>query len=305
MTRPNRSVFRAFVVLAVTAMVVTSCSSEPEAEEVQEFVSDGVLTIATGELAAYPWFVGDHPENARGFEAALAYAIADKLGFSTEDVVWLRTSDGDSEEGGEVETRAQSDPFAPGQKMFDLSIQQHVISEDFRELVDFSVPYYEVPQVLLTHAASDAVSATSVADFEHLIVGAATGTASFDVVDQTIQTFAGINSFGSHADAVRGLESSWYDKTVREMPSIPVDVIGLGLPVALEAMDNVLSDPVLLGQLRPVEGVASEQLGLVLVKDSVLTERVNQAIEELRTDGTLDELITQWLGRYKELPILD
>ncbi|MFZ8967274.1 MAG: hypothetical protein ACO2ZH_07465, partial [Ilumatobacteraceae bacterium] len=54
-------------------------------------LTEGKLTIATGNPAYEPWVVGDAPESKEGFEAAVAYGVAAEMGFSDENVVWVRT----------------------------------------------------------------------------------------------------------------------------------------------------------------------------------------------------------------------
>ena len=55
-------------------------------------VESGKLTIATGEPAYYPWIIDDAPETGNGFEGAVAYAVAKQLGFTNDEVVWVRTT---------------------------------------------------------------------------------------------------------------------------------------------------------------------------------------------------------------------
>ena len=89
--------------LAAAAMtVVAGCSApadEPSdapstsptaATELATF-AEGKLTIATGEPAFSPWVIDNAPESGEGFEAAVAYAVAEELGFAESDVVWVRT----------------------------------------------------------------------------------------------------------------------------------------------------------------------------------------------------------------------
>jgi polar amino acid transport system substrate-binding protein len=52
----------------------------------------------------------------------------------------------------------------------------------------------------------------------------------------------------------------------------------------------------IVGQL-PAAGGTPEQFGLVLDKGSPLTACVSAAVEALRADGTLDQLVDQWLSQ--------
>ena len=116
----------------------TPAATESGADE--GWVTPGKITIATGEPAYYPWVIDDAPESGEGFEAAVAYAVAEQLGFDADDVVWVRTS--------------FEEAIAPGPKDFDVNLQQFSITDERKESVDFSSPYYETTQVVVTTAAS-------------------------------------------------------------------------------------------------------------------------------------------------------
>ena len=69
-----------------------SAAGDAAAEAVADLtVTPGKLTIATGNPAYPPYVMNDAPESGEGFEAAIAYAVAEKMGFAPEDVVWVRT----------------------------------------------------------------------------------------------------------------------------------------------------------------------------------------------------------------------
>ena len=136
------------------------------------YVTDGKLTIATGEPAYYPWVIDDKPESGEGFESAIAYAVADQLGFDKSDVVWVRST--------------FEDAIAPGPKDYDFNLQQISITDDRKANIDFSSAYYETTQVVITTNASAAAGAKSLADLKPLLIGAQVGTTSFDAIEQQI-----------------------------------------------------------------------------------------------------------------------
>jgi len=171
MTRP--SPFRRLTAItAVAAVALTLAACTPAAEPAGDYVTDGKLTIGTGEPAYYPWVLDDAPESGEGFEAAIAYAVAEELGFAAEDVVWVRTT--------------FDEAIAPGPKNFDFNLQQYSITDERRENVDFSSAYYETTQVVITTEGTAAAGAASIADLKDLLIGAATGTTSFDAIEQQI-----------------------------------------------------------------------------------------------------------------------
>jgi polar amino acid transport system substrate-binding protein len=258
----------------VLAATLTAC----QAEAPSDFVTEGKLTIATGEPAYEPWVVGDSPESGEGFEAAVAYAVAEKLGFAKEDVVWVRTG--------------FDEVIAPGPKTFDFNIQQFSITEDRAKVVDFSSSYYETAQVVITTEANAAAGVSSIAELSALRIGAATGTTSFDAVEQIIAPTAGAQVFNTNADAVLALQSG------------TVDAIVVDLPTAFYLTAVELDGGLIIGQLPKLDGKNGDDFGLLLPKDSPLTARVSKAVDELRAEGVLDQLATTWLTNAGNVPVL-
>ena len=246
-------------------------------EEASGYVTEGKLTIATGEPAFFPYVIDDAPESGEGFEAAVAYAVADELGFAPEDVVWVRTS---------FEAAIQ-----PGPKDFDFNLQQYTITDERAENVDFSTPYYSTPQAVITVETSPAADAGALADLEDLLVGAATGTTSFTSIEQQIAPSSGAQAFNTNDEAVLALQNG------------TVDALVVDLPTAFFLTAVVLEGGVLLGQL-PADAGISDEWGLVLAKDSPLTESVSAAVDALRDSGRLAEIADEWLGADAGAPIL-
>ena len=241
------------------------------------YVTEGKLTIGTGQPAYYPWVIDDAPESGEGFEAAVAYAVAEELGFAKDDVVWVRS------------TFEQA--VAPGAKDFDVNLQQFSITEERRANVDFSSPYYETTQVVITTATSRAADATSIADLKDLLIGAQTGTTSFDAVEQQIAPTAGAQVFTTNDDAKLALESG------------TVDAIVVDLPTAFYLTGEELTEGKIIGQL-PQGGGGGDEFGLVLAKDSPLTAPVTAAVDALRENGTLQALADEWLADAASAPPL-
>jgi len=242
-----------------------------------ETLTEGKLTIATGEPAYYPYVIDDDPTNAQGFEAALAYAIAEELGFAPEDVVWVRTT---------FEAAIQ-----PGPKDFDFNLQQYTITEERAQNVDFSDSYYSTPQAIVTIASSPAAGATSIAELQGLLIGAASGTTSFLAIEETIKPTQGAQVFNSNDDAVAALQSG------------QIDALVVDLPTAFFLAGVILTDGALVGQLPPTAGI-SDEWGFVLSKDSPLTAAINAALSALRDSGKLQEIIDTWLGSDQGAPVL-
>jgi polar amino acid transport system substrate-binding protein len=264
--------------LAATAAVLlattlAACSGSSVSGDT---ITAGKLTIGTGNPAYEPWVVGDAPESGEGFEAAVAYAVAEKLGFKAADVVWVRTT--------------FDEAIAPGQKNFDFNLQQYSITDERKANVDFSSAYYETAQVVVTVAGSPAASATSIADLKGYLLGAATGTTSYDAIGSVIKPTQKAQAFNSNDDAKAALTNG------------QVDAIVLDLPTALYASCCELDGGKIVGQLPTA--AKGDQFGLVLDKGSKLTAAVTKAVDELRADGTLAKLEEKWLTADAGVPVL-
>jgi len=264
--------------VAALAVTLAACApaTETEDEVASGYVTEGKLTIATGEPAFFPWVIDDAPESGEGFESAIAYAVAEELGFGAEDVVWVRTT--------------FDEAIAPGPKAFDFNLQQFSITEERRAAVDFSSPYYETTQAVITTEASAAAGATSIADLKDLLIGAATGTTSFDAIESQIAPTAGAQAFNSNDDAKLALESG------------QVDAIVVDLPTAFFLTGVELTGGLIIGQLAASTG--GDAFGLVLAKDSPITAAVTAAVDALRASGRLQEIADEWLADATDAPVL-
>ena len=272
----SKKIWRAVAALATSVLAIglAACSTTNISGDT---ITPGKLTIGTGNPAYEPWVVGDDPASGEGFEAAVAYAVAEKLGFAKEDVIWVRTT--------------FDEAIAPGAKNFDFNLQQYSITEERKANVDFSSPYYETAQVVVTTASSPAAGATSIADLKNFLIGAATGTTSYDAIVNVIKPTQDALAFNNNDDAKAALTNG------------QVDAIVLDLPTALYASCCELDGGKLIGQLPTAE--KGDQFGLVLDKGSKLTAAVTKAVDDLRADGTLAKLEEKWLTADAGIPVLN
>ena len=276
MATSRKTIWRTLAATAavLVATTLSACSSGSVAGDT---ITEGKLTIGTGNPAYSPWVLNDAPEAGEGFEAAVAYAVAEKLGFAEEDVVWVRTT--------------FDEAIAPGAKNFDFNLQQYSITEERKANVDFSSPYYETAQVVVTTEGSAAAGATSIADLQGYLIGAATGTTSFDAIGSVIAPTQDALAFISNDDAKAALTNG------------QVDAIVLDLPTALYASCCELDGGKIIGQLPTA--AKGDQFGLVLDKGSKLTAAVTKALDDLRADGTLAALEEKWLTADAGVPVLN
>lgn len=239
-------------------------------------VTPGKLTIATGEPAYSPWVENNDPASGKGFEAAVAYAVAGKLGFANADVVWVRST--------------FDAAVAPGAKEWDFNLQQFSITEERRKAVDFSSPYYTTAQAVVTLKGSPVSGATTVAELKGALLGAQTGTTSHRMLTETVAPTTAPSVFNNSQDTVQALKGG------------QVDAIVVDLPTALYLVASELDDGVVVGQFADTSG--GDQFGLVLPKGSALTAAVTGAVDALRADGTLDSLTKTWLSETVNVPVL-
>jgi polar amino acid transport system substrate-binding protein len=236
-------------------------------------LSKGTITFGTDQPAYPPWFIDDDPANGKGFESAVAYAVADKLGYGKNDVKWVRV------------------PFnaaiAPGPKTFDANLNEFSITDDRKQAVDFSSPYFDVTQAVVAVKSSPAAAVKDLAGLKGLKLGAQVGTTSYTAA-KAIDP--GVAVFNNNDDAKAALSSGQLDGLV------------LDLPTAFEVQSE-LTDGVIVGQL-PAGTEKAEQFGIVLDKGSALTACVSKVVDELGDNGDLFKLQKTWLAGAGAAPML-
>jgi polar amino acid transport system substrate-binding protein len=240
-------------------------------------LAEGTLTIGTDQPVYPPWYLDDDPSSGRGFESAVAYAIAGELGYPREQVTWARV------------------PFnaavQPGPKTYDLNLTEFSITSERAQAVDFSAPYYDVKQAVVALSSSPLAGVTSLAELKDVRLGAQVGTTSYDAIVDQIAPSAQPAVFNTNDDAKLALTNG------------QVDAIVVDLPTAFYITSAELEGSTIVGQLPLGEGTP-EQFGAVLDKDSALTTCVTAAVERLRADGTLAALEDEWLDSAGSAPEL-
>jgi polar amino acid transport system substrate-binding protein len=218
----------------------------------------------------------DNPASGKGFESAVAYAVATKLGFSPAQVKWTFV------------TFEQS--YAPGAKTFDFGLQQVSITPERAKVIDFSTPYYSANQavVALTKNAA-ASSATSVADLKKLKLGVQVGTTSLNYVTSVIAPTQQPYVFNDTDGAKRALNNGTIDALVTD------------LPTAFYITAAEIPGSTVVGQFKGSDA-AGETWGLTLAKNSGLTACVDKALADLTTSGELTKIQDQWLSTEAKAP---
>jgi polar amino acid transport system substrate-binding protein len=237
----------------------------------------GQLTIATDSPAYPPWFVHNDPTNGKGYESAVAYAVAHQLGFSNGKVTWVKEPFNNS--------------YAPGPKSFDFDINQISITPARAKVVDFSDGYYQAAQAVIALKKSKAAQATSIADLTKLKLGAQTGTTSLEAITNVIKPDAQPLVFQDTNAAKQALLNG------------QVDAILTDLPTAFYITAVQIPHSTIVGQFQPVTG-RQEEFGMLFEKGSKLVPCVNQALGTLKQNGTLASLQKRWLSDVVNVPVL-
>ena len=256
--------------------VTTSVSAEDCQADQLETLKPGTLTVGTDDPAFPPYFEDNDPTNGKGFESAVAYAIAGELGFTEDQVEWV------------VEPFNSS--FAPGPKDFDFDVNQISISPKRAEAVDFSSPYYTANQAVVALKGTEAEAATSLADLADTQFGVQIGTTSLEAVEASIQPSSEPRVFDTSNDVVTALKQE------------QVDAVVVDVPTAFFLTAVQVPEGTIVGQFSAPGG---DEWGALLEKDSPLTDCVSFAIDSLRDSGELAEIEQTWISEKANAPILE
>jgi polar amino acid transport system substrate-binding protein len=255
---------------ATTAEKASACSKGQLA-----LTTSGQLTVGTDKPAFPPYFEDDDPTNGKGFESAVAYAVAKQLGFGNAEVKWAVVPFNSS--------------YAPGPKKFDFDINQISITPARQKAVDFSTPYYTAPQAVVVPKGSDLAGASSLADLKDATIGVQIGTTSLDAARDVIKPNDDVKVFNDSNDVVTALKQD------------QVDAVVLDLPTAFYLTAAQVPGAKIVGQFSAPGG---DQFGLLLAKDSKLTPCVNDALAKLDSSGELQQITEKWMGATAGAPEL-
>ncbi|HEX6146043.1 MAG TPA: ABC transporter substrate-binding protein [Acidimicrobiia bacterium] len=274
---------RYIALVAVLGLVLGACATEGGgdgagdscAKDDLTLVQEGVLTIGTDEPSFPPWFDFDGgPSTGTGFESAVAYAVAEELGFTPEEVEWVVVPFNNS--------------FAPGEKDFDFDINQISITEERDEAVDFSDGYYNVNQALLGFTDSEIASATTIEDLKAYRLGAQVGTTSLDFITDVIQPETEPLVYDTNADAKAAFDAGQLDGLVLDLPTAffvsAVEIEGSSVIAQFPASED---DP--------------EQFGMLFEEGNPLRDCVNEALANI----DLDAIQQEWLSDVVDAPIIE
>ena len=244
-------------------------------------MSSGLLTVGADEPAFPPyyaiedpapsgsiWTLGQ-PPNGKGLESATAYAVAQRLGFSDDQVTWVIAK---------FDTAIQ-----PGPKAFDMYLTQVSYSAERAQVVDLSDGYFDLNQAVVGLASNPIAKVTTVAGLKPFKFGAQVGTTSYQYIVDQIKPDQEPRVYNSTSDAIEGLKGG-------EIQGIVAD-----LPTTFYMRDAQLEGGQIVGSLPTAPGAAVEHFSILLDKGSPLTACVNAALAALKADGTLAAIVNEWV----------
>lgn len=234
----------------------------------------GVLTVATDKPAYPPWFENNQPANGKGYESAVAYAVAAQLGFKASQVKWAYEPFNSS--------------YAPGPKKFDFDINEISYSAQRAQAVTFSDSYYDVQQALVALKNSPIVTKHSPADLKTYVYGDQVGTTSLAFINSQIQPTQTPKVFETLNDVKQALQT-------KQIAALVTDT-----PTAQFITSSEIPGSVMVAQF-PSTG---EHYGLLFAKGNPLVTCVNKALATLKSNGTLAQLTAKYLQIYTSVPTI-
>ena len=270
----SRSPFPAVLVLAVAVAIalvlLAGCDAGTDesyqgSSQVQETTGpsggvDGKITVASN--IAYRPFEFSPKGKPKGFDIDLMNEIAKRAGFEVEY------------------ENVQFDSILRGldADLFDAAISAMSITTERERQLDFSDPYFNADQALLVESGS---RIKTVGDLSEATVGVQAGSTG-QLKGEDLHDDGQVGEVRTY----RTIGEAFADLRTGEIEGVIYD---------LSAAHKKVTENE--GEIRYVESIPTgEQYGIALPKDSLLVEPVNQALEDIKNDGTYEELYEKWIG---------
>jgi polar amino acid transport system substrate-binding protein len=240
----------------------------------------GKLTVATDDPGFTPWFVNNKPTNGKGYESAVAYAVAHELGVTKSNVTWVHEPFDSS--------------YEPGPKAFDFDINEISYTADRAKAITFSLSYYDVQQSIVALKTNAIVKKHSAKQLKSYTYGDQIGTTGLAYIENKIKPTHSPRIYNTLDEAVLALQNRQIDAIVIDTPD--------GQYMATSQITNAKKKLIAtqVGQFPSV----GEHYGLLLTKGNPLVACVNVAIKALKSSGTLAALQQKWLGIYTSVPAI-
>jgi polar amino acid transport system substrate-binding protein len=240
----------------------------------KDLYAQGSLTVATDKPVYPPWFQNNDPANGKGYESAVAYAVAAQLGFKKSQVKWAYEPFNNS--------------YAPGPKKFDFDINEISVTPARAQAVTFSSSYYNVQQALVALKGTPIVTKHAPADLKKYVFGDQVGTTSLAFINSQIQPTQTPKVYESLNDVKQGLQT-------HQIAALVADT-----PTAQFISSSEIKHSVMVGQF-PSTG---EHFGLLFHKGNPLVGCVDKALATLNRNGTLAGLEKKYLQVYLSVPTI-
>jgi polar amino acid transport system substrate-binding protein len=253
------------------ASVAAPCSN---AAIQKDLFTKGVLTVGTDKPAYPPWFEDNNPANGKGYESAVAYAVASQLGFKKSQVKWAYEPFDNS--------------YAPGPKKFDFDINEVSVTPQRAQAVTFSNSYYDVQQALVALKGTPIVTKHAPADLKGYVFGDQVGTTSLAFINSQIQPTQTPKVFETLNDVKQALQT-------HQIAALVADT-----PTAQYISSSEIKNSLMVAQF-PSTG---EHFGLLFHKGNPLVSCVNKALATLHSNGTLAALQKKYLQVYLSVPTI-
>jgi polar amino acid transport system substrate-binding protein len=260
----------------------TSCTPDQ-----LNLVKKGQLTVATDNPAFPPWFGGgtpkgstwkfNDPSTGKGYESAVTYAVAKKLGFQRSAVKWVVVP--------------FDQLFKPGKASYDFDVNQVSVTPQRKQSVTFSDSYYDTNQALVAIKGTPITKAKTLAELKNYKLGAQLGTTSYDYIVKNIKPDKQPAVYNTSNDVNSGLKTHSIDGIVVDLPTAFI------ITGAEEVPNSVV-----VGRFPAIGG--KDHFGMVLAKGNELVTCLNKAISELKADGTLTQLQNKWISSAANAPVL-
>jgi polar amino acid transport system substrate-binding protein len=280
---------RLFAAAALVALAVTAAAwatpNRSAATCSAKTVSAGKLTVGTDNPAFPPWFGGtphapwkvSDPRSGKGFESAVAYAVAQQIGYGRAQVQWVYTP--------------FNKAYAPGRKSFDFDINQISVTPERAKVVDFSDSYYDVVQSIVVLKGRPIASVHSIAGLRKFKLGVQIGTTSYNTITEQIRPSAKPAVYDTN------------DKVVFALKTKQIDGLVVDLPTAFYVTAVQVPNAKILGQF-PNPAKSPEHFGMVFQKGNPLRACVNKALTALKANGALKRIQQTWLSKVVGVPVL-
>ncbi|SDP48809.1 polar amino acid transport system substrate-binding protein [Nakamurella panacisegetis] len=219
----------------------------------------GRLVFTAAGSASAPWFNGA-PSGGKGYEAAVALAVAKELGYSASSVSWSTT--------------ARATLLAGKASGFDVAIGEFATPDVGSSTVDYSSGYFSISNSVVSKTGRPAAAITSSAGLKGMAIGVVAGAPAV----ASARTGATVRTYPNATAALAALTGGTVSAVVVPTPTA----------VTLGAAFTVV------GQL-PDGDEQPQQFGMVLPKHSPLTSCVSAAVDQLRVTGVLSSLVRTWV----------